>query len=205
MGPALAAVLGLALTGAACADPAPAARPAGEPPARSAAPATSAPSQAPSPARSRAPAADAQVPDPVRVRIPAIRVSAPVVPLPLDRNGTLVAPKGFTETGWNQAGPEPGEQGTAVIAGHVDSHSGPAVFYRLRELRAGDRILVDHRGGTVEFTVRRLARHPKNRIPNEAVYGATGNAELRLITCGGSFDRSRRSYRDNIIVFARAT
>ncbi|WP_093257665.1 sortase domain-bontaining protein [Thermostaphylospora chromogena] len=81
--------------------------------------------------------------------------------------------------------------------------TGPAVFYRLGKLRKGDEIRVERADGTaVVFTVRRLARHPKSRVPDAEVYGSRGRPELRLITCGGSFDRTRRSCRDNIVVFA---
>jgi len=141
---------------------------------------------------------------PVRLRIPAIGVSARVIALKLDGKGRLIAPKSFVRVGWNKAGPEPGERGAAVIAGHVDSRTGPAVFYRLRQLRKGDRVHVDRAdGSTVSFTVYRVARYAKNKIPNKQVYGPTSGAQLRLITCGGTFDRSRRSYRDNVVVFAR--
>ncbi|TCJ34388.1 class F sortase [Parafrankia sp. BMG5.11] len=147
-------------------------------------------------------AGSTQVADPVRVRIPAIAVSAPVVPLSLDGGGRLQAPDGFSETGWNAAGPEPGETGTAVIAGHVDSRTGPAVFFRLRELAAGDRVEVDRAdGSSAVFVVRRLARLPKDAVPAD-VYGSTGAPALRLITCGGVFDQARSSYRDNVVVFA---
>ncbi|MEV5408642.1 class F sortase [Thermopolyspora sp. NPDC052614] len=142
--------------------------------------------------------------NPVRLRVPAIGVSARVIPLKLDRNGRLIPPKSFARVGWNKAGPEPGERGTAVIAGHVDSTSGPAVFFRLRNLRKGDRIHVDRAdGSTVSFTVYRVARYPKNKIPDKEVYKPAAGAQLRLITCGGDFDRAHRSYRDNIVVFAR--
>ncbi|MGW3352075.1 class F sortase [Nonomuraea rubra] len=142
--------------------------------------------------------------DPVRLRIPAIKLSTRVIPLRLDAKGRLVAPTRFDRVGWNRSGPEPGEKGVAVIAGHVDSATGPAVFYRLRQLRKGDRIHVDRAdGSTVTFTVGRLARYPKSRIPDKEVYGPAPGAQLRLITCGGTFDRTRRSYRDNVIVFAR--
>ncbi|WP_211370238.1 class F sortase [Nonomuraea turkmeniaca] len=145
----------------------------------------------------------ADVADPVRLRIPAINVSTRVIPLPLDAKGRLVAPKQFDRVGWNKAGPEPGEQGVAVIAGHVDSTTGPAVFYRLRQLRKGDRVHVDRADGTtVTFVVNRLARYPKNGIPDKEVYRSGKGTQLRLITCGGAFDRERRSYRDNVIVFA---
>jgi hypothetical protein len=90
-----------------------------------------------------------------------------------------------------------------VIAGHVDSYAGPAVFFRLRELTAGAEILVDRAdGSTVGFTVSGLDRFPKDRFPTRAVYGPTHRPELRLITCGGVFDRGLRSYRDNVVVTA---
>lgn len=143
------------------------------------------------------------VADPVRLRIPAIGVSARMTPLRLDAKGRLKAPGSFVQVGWHKAGPEPGEKGVAVIAGHVDSVTGPAVFYRLRELRKGDRVHVDRSdGSTVTFTVTRLARYPKERVPDREVYHGGGRPEVRLITCGGSFDHVRRSYRDNVVVFA---
>ncbi|MFF3438255.1 class F sortase [Streptosporangium sp. NPDC002721] len=149
------------------------------------------------------PPARGEVANPVRLRVPAIGLSTSVIALKLDARNKLVAPVRFDRVGWNKAGPEPGEAGAAVIAGHVDSRTGPAVFYRLGKLRPGHRVHVDRAdGSTVTFTVRRLARFPKSRIPDRQVYGSTKGAELRLITCGGSFDSKRRSYRDNVIVFA---
>jgi sortase (surface protein transpeptidase) len=142
--------------------------------------------------------------DPVRVQVPSIGVDAPVVPLGLDAAGALEAPEGMAETGWWTGGPEPGETGPAVIAGHVDSREGPAVFFRLRELGAGDAIIVVRADGSrVEFVVERLDRHPKDEFPTEAVYGDTPGPTLRLITCGGEFDRSTGHYLDNVIAFAR--
>lgn len=144
------------------------------------------------------------VANPTRVRIPAIKVNSRIIPLKLDRKGKLIAPKRFDVAGWHKSGPEPGEKGVAVIAAHVDSKSGPAVFYRLRELKAGHKITVNRAdGSSLTFTVYRVARYPKNNVPNKLVYASGGGAQLRLITCGGTFDRARRSYRDNIVVFAR--
>lgn len=147
-----------------------------------------------------------QVADPVRVRIPDIGVDAAVVPLAVDAAGTLEAPTDFATTGWNVAGPEPGEKGVAVIAGHVDSRTGPAVFYRLGSLRPGARVLVDRAdGSTAAFVVDRLARYAKATLPSAEVYGGRPDAPgLRLITCGGAFDRARGHYLDNVIAFASA-
>jgi sortase (surface protein transpeptidase) len=139
----------------------------------------------------------------VRVQVPTIGVDAPVVPLGLDAAGALEAPDGMTETGWWTGGPEPGEAGPAIIAGHVDSREGPAVFFRLRELQTGDRVTVVRADGSqVEFVVERLERHPKDEFPTEAVYGDTPGPTLRLITCGGDFDRSSGHYLDNVIAYA---
>lgn len=144
-----------------------------------------------------------QVADPVRLRIPSIGVDAPVDPLALDRNGVLPPPDTNDGTGWWRAGPEPGERGPAVIVGHVDSYTGPAVFVRLRDLAAGDRILVDRAdGSTAVFVAQRTERHPKDAFPTRAVYGDTADAELRLVTCGGDFSTEDRRYADNVIVYA---
>jgi sortase (surface protein transpeptidase) len=146
-----------------------------------------------------------QAANPVRVRVPAIAVDAGVVPLEVDAHGVLSPPATNHEAGWWRAGPEPGEQGPAVVVGHVDSRQGPAVFFRLRQLVPGDRILVDRAdGSTAAFVVDRVERFGKDAFPTEAVYGATADAQLRLVTCGGRFDRSTRHYVDNVVVFARA-
>ncbi|PRX96163.1 class F sortase [Allonocardiopsis opalescens] len=200
-GLALAAIAALTLTLAAC---------GGEPAGSGAAPvAGSTQAGAEASASDPAPGASAEdapaqaVGDPVRLRIPAIGVDTPVIPLSLDAAGTLIAPEGFDEVGWNHAGPEPGEDGPAVIAGHVDSFEGPAVFFDLRELAPGDEIHVDQAGGgTVTFTVTRTEQYPKDAVPDDVVYALTPDPELRLITCGGSFDDSEGSYRDNLVVFA---
>ena len=143
-------------------------------------------------------------PPPVRIEIPAIGVSAAVIRLGLNRDGSMQVPADFGLTGWFTGGPAPGETGPAVIAGHIDSRTGPAVFYRLRELRAGDRINVARADGTtVRFAVDSVVRYPKQAFPTEAVFGPAPEPLLRLITCGGTFDRSRGSYRDNIVITAR--
>jgi sortase (surface protein transpeptidase) len=130
-------------------------------------------------------------------------VSAPVVPLHLNRNKTLQVPTHWGQAGWFVGGPEPGETGAAVIAGHVDSKSGPAVFFRLRALRPGDLIKVVLKNrSTVRFVVRSKRAVPKKRFPTKLVFGKTTAPTLRLITCDGRFDRSTGHYVDNLVVFA---
>ncbi|WP_167760497.1 class F sortase [Blastococcus sp. CT_GayMR16] len=140
---------------------------------------------------------------PVRVHIPSIGVDSALLRLGVDDAGALLPPDDFGQAGWFPAGPVPGDIGPAVIAGHVDSFAGPAVFFRLRELADGDEVRVDRADGTtIRFTVTATHRYPKDEFPTEDVYGPTPRAELRLITCGGDFDRSARSYRDNVVVYA---
>ena len=108
--------------------------------------------------------------------------------------------------GWYELGPRPGEAGPAVIVGHVDSRDGPAVFFRLGRLHRGDRILVGQQGGTARsFVVERVERRPKGALPVQRIWARARRPVLRLITCGGTFDRSSGHYRDNVIVYARAT
>jgi sortase (surface protein transpeptidase) len=149
------------------------------------------------------PIVDAQAAVPSRVHIERLGIDASIVPLALDTSGELDAPADTSDAGWFTEGPEPGEQGPAVIAGHLDSLTGPAAFYRLRELTAGDVISVDRADQSrVDFVVSRIEQHAKAAFPTEAVYGATPGSELRVITCGGAFDRSTGHYVDNLIVFA---
>jgi LPXTG-site transpeptidase (sortase) family protein len=140
---------------------------------------------------------------PARLEIPAIGVSTPLVRLGLLADGTMEVPRDYGVAGWFTGGPQPGQLGPAVIAGHVDSRTGPAVFYRLRDLRPGDQIRVARVDGrVVRFEVESLARYPKREFPDEAVFGATTDPALRLITCAGAFVRSQRSYLDNLVVSA---
>jgi hypothetical protein len=141
---------------------------------------------------------------PTRVRIPSVSLDSSLARLGLDATGALTPPSNFARAGWYSKGPAPGEIGPAVIAGHVDSYTGPAVFFRLAQVAVGSEVLVGRSDGTtLRFTVTRVARYPKTAFPSAEVYGPTPTAELRLITCGGQFDRSRRSYVDNVVVFAR--
>lgn len=143
---------------------------------------------------------------PVELQIPAIGVRTSLVQLGLARDGTLQVPTNFAVAGWYTLGPAPGELGPAVIAGHIDSYRGPAVFFRLARLGTGDEVRVTSQDGMVGvFRVYEVGRYPKTSFPTDRVYGDTATPELRLITCGGAFDQKARSYRDNVVVYARLT
>jgi Sortase domain len=142
---------------------------------------------------------------PVSLTISKLDLSVELERLVLDDQGVLVPPEDFDRAGWYVGSAVPGDIGPAVIAGHVDSRSGPAVFFDLRALAPGDLVEVGREDGSIaRFTVLGTDQYPKNEFPTEAVYGPTPDAELRLITCGGTFDRAARSYRDNVIVYAVA-
>jgi sortase (surface protein transpeptidase) len=140
---------------------------------------------------------------PVRLRIPAAGVDSSLQPLGTAPDRTIEVPADFAVAGWFAGGPRPGQAGPAVILGHVDSTRGPAVFYRLRVLTPGAEVTVLRAdGSTVAFQVTGVARVPKTAFPTAQVYGASLEPTLRLITCGGRFDRAVRSYEDNVIVYA---
>jgi len=141
---------------------------------------------------------------PTRLTVPAAGIDTPLESLHLDKGGALEPPADFAKAGWYADGTVPGDLGPAVIAGHVDNKRGPAVFYRLRELEAGDHIEVVRGGATVQFTVTKTAWYPKTAFPTAQVYGPTPDSQLRLITCGGVFDHRLRSYKDNLVVYAVA-
>lgn len=140
--------------------------------------------------------------EPWGVWLPRLDVAASLAPLGLEEDGQLEVPDHPDVAGWYAGGPRPGEVGPAVVAGHVDSRTGPAVFARLDELRPGDVAHLVYRDGFVAtYRIAGVERFPKHRFPTEAVYGDTEMPVLRLITCGGSFDRSAGSYRDNVIAY----
>ncbi|MGF7235097.1 MAG: class F sortase [Frankia sp.] len=140
---------------------------------------------------------------PVAVAIPAIAVQSSLVRLGLNSDGTLQVPTDFTKAGWYSGGPAPGDTGVSIIVGHVDSHKGPAIFFRLPALRVGDAVLVRGADGTtVRFTVYKVARYTKAAFPAAQVYADIGRPELRLITCTGVFNRSTGHYLSNFVVYA---
>jgi LPXTG-site transpeptidase (sortase) family protein len=144
--------------------------------------------------------------EPVSLTIPAIGVRTKLVHLGRNSNGTLQVPASTAVAGWYTGSPRPGATGAAVIAGHVDSRTAVGVFYWLRTLRPGDRVYVKRADGTLAvFTVTSVRTYAKDQFPTAAVYGPVPDAELRLITCGGTFDWSTGHYLSNVVVFARLT
>jgi sortase (surface protein transpeptidase) len=142
-------------------------------------------------------------PVPVRIDIPRIGVTSSLDRLGRARNKTVEVPTRWEVAGWYAGGTRPGDPGSAVILGHVDSKRGPAVFFRLRDLRKGDEIEVGRAdGSTVRFAVERVAQYDKQRFPTDDVYYPTLTPALRLVTCGGEFDATAGHYRSNVIVFA---
>lgn len=139
---------------------------------------------------------------PVALSIPAIRMSVPLSELGLNPNHTVQVPTNFQEPGWYKYGPSPGQIGSSVILGHVDSYLGPAVFFQLRSLRPGDPVNVTLADGVVtHFVVRQVAIYPKANFPTLSVYGSHGYSGLQLVTCGGVFDTQARSYLSNVVVY----
>lgn len=142
-------------------------------------------------------------PSPTAVRIPAIEAASELIDLGIATDGSLQTPQDFDLAGWFTGGGRPGGTGPTVIAGHVDSTAGPAVFFRLRDLEPGDVVEVDLAGGgQARYAVTRTEQYPKDEFPTFAVFGATPADELRLVTCTGEFDRGARSYLDNLVVYA---
>ncbi|MFH9617340.1 class F sortase [Streptomyces pratensis] len=144
---------------------------------------------------------------PVKVAIPAIFIEAPVTGLGLDKKGRLGAPPLNRPklVGWYRKGPSPGEAGTSLLVGHRDTATGPAIFLNLNALRRGDTVKItraDKR--TAVFTVDEVKTYTKDEFPDDKVYGATGRPELRLLTCGGRFDK-KGGYSANVVVFAHLT
>lgn len=143
---------------------------------------------------------------PVRLRVPRLGIDSAIDRLSTTAAGELQSPPRWQVAGWFASGARPGENGPAVIAGHVDSSSGPAVFARLSQVRPGDAVVVTARDGTSSrFVVDRTTVAPRDGFPTAAVYGPTPDSQLRLITCDGPYVESSGGYQDNLIVFASAT
>lgn len=163
-------------------------------------PVHSGPDEAAAPSASRTPASP-----PARIRIPAIGLDQSLLGLRVQQDGRLGVPKDPARVGWWSDGPRPGDPGAVVIVGHVDSATGPGAFHGLSSLRPGDPITLRREdGGDATYTVQALRQYEKDALPDSQVYATTGPPALRLITCGGAYDRGRGEYRDNLVVYATA-
>lgn len=139
---------------------------------------------------------------PETLHIPKLGLSAPIGSLGLNADGSVQVPSNTVETGWFRLGPTPGQIGSAVILGHVDSTQGPGVFFQLRTLAPGDQVNVDLTDGmTARFTVNSVAQYTKAQFPAQRVYGSHGSSALQLVTCGGAFDHQTGSYLSNVVVY----
>jgi sortase (surface protein transpeptidase) len=141
---------------------------------------------------------------PVAISIPSIGVQSPIVDLGLNADGTVEVPSSFHEAGWYKYGVEPGQNGPSVYLGHVDSQSGPGVFYRLGALRPGDHIVIkraDRR--LVTFVITGVRQYSKTAFPTLDVYADTAAPTIRLVTCGGAFDSATHHYLSNIVAFGQ--
>ncbi|MFD8519863.1 class F sortase [Streptomyces capillispiralis] len=153
----------------------------------------------------KAPARPLPRSEPTRLLIPAIDVDAPFTDLAINRKGQLEPPPAHDTNlvGWHAKGVSPGERGTSIIAGHVDTATSPAVFARLGELEKGDRFRVLREDGSkATFVVDDTESFEKDDFPDARVYADTPDAQVRLITCAGDYDRAARDYTENLVVFA---
>ncbi|MGX1676161.1 class F sortase [Streptomyces sp. NPDC055400] len=143
--------------------------------------------------------------NPTRLLIPKIGVDAPFTRLAIGPTGQLQPPPAANTNlvGWQADGVSPGETGTSIIAGHVDTKTSAAVFARLSALKAGDRFSVERDDlSTASFVVDSVETFSKNNFPDKRVYGDTPQAQVRLITCAGAYDHGKKDYTDNLVVFA---
>ena len=141
---------------------------------------------------------------PIHLSIPTLHLSVPLSELGINKDGSVQVPTNFNEPGWYKFGPAPGQRGSAVILGHVDTFRGPAVFFYLRNLRPGSQIVVqlaDHK--VVHFAVLGLRMYTKGQFPERVVYGPRSYSALQLVTCGGVFDHATGHYLSNLVVFTK--
>ena len=142
---------------------------------------------------------------PEHLRIRAIQVSTTVVQLGLNRDRTVEVPRDPDKAGWFDQGPAPGQLGSSVILGHVDSRRGPAIFYLLHTLRPGNRVEVRLSDGAVaDFAVERVVTYPNREFPARRVYaGDPRRRALTLVTCGGAYDPNAGGYQSNVVVYTK--
>lgn len=140
---------------------------------------------------------------PVSIKIESIGVDSSVIPLGLNADGTVQVPVDTTKVGWYTGNVAPGANGASVLIGHLDSKTGPAVFYKLARVKPGAVIAIRRANGTTaRFSVQVVSRFRRSVFPTRSVYGPVDGSQLRLVTCGGEFDRESGHYLDNTVVYA---
>lgn len=142
---------------------------------------------------------------PTTLIIPTLHIHAPIESVGMDSMGRMDIPKVVTDTAWYNLGVKPGEMGNAVIDGHFDKVTGaPSVFYYLKTLQKGDSVeVVDTNGQTYVFTVQQTVNYPTNTFPLDTVFGPSDEKNLNLITCSGTWDKTRHNYSERTVVFAK--
>ncbi|MTE13100.1 class F sortase [Nocardia sp. CT2-14] len=140
---------------------------------------------------------------PVSFNIASIKAQGSLISVGLNADGSVQVPADYQQAGWYQQGRAPGEQGSAVILGHVDSYKGMGVFFYLKKVKPGDMIDVTRADGkTAHFKVTDVRMYLKSQFPDQLVFGARGGATLQVVTCGGQFDQATKSYESNVVVFS---
>ncbi|NNN10051.1 MAG: class F sortase [Acidimicrobiaceae bacterium] len=136
--------------------------------------------------------------------VPSLGISTTVGQLGLQANHQVQVPKSVHTVGWFRLGPTPGQIGSSVILGHVDSYLGPGVFFNIKTLPLGALIEVRLANHTIAlFRVTSVVQYAKTNFPDTLVYGSSGGRDLNLVTCGGTFNHQTGSYESNIVVFSR--
>jgi LPXTG-site transpeptidase (sortase) family protein len=146
--------------------------------------------------------AGSQPPTGMHLQLPAIGVDAPVDELPPGPDGRLQAPTNWADVGWFSGGPRPGQAGSALLMGHVDSHTGPAVFWNLHQLRPGDAVLVQDGAAAFTYRVSKALSFPETAPPMDDLFARTGASRLLLLTCSGDFNPRTGRYTDRLLVEA---
>ncbi|HVW66672.1 MAG TPA: class F sortase [Candidatus Peribacteraceae bacterium] len=142
---------------------------------------------------------------PARLVIPSIKVNAPVEDVGLLSDGSMDAPKGWNDVGWYDLGPRPGETGNAVMAGHLDSYIGAAVFWHLDELKPGDTVsVIDTAGNTHQFRVTSMHSYMTDNPPMQKIFGTATGSHLNLITCDGTWNGALQRYDHRLVVYTDA-
>lgn len=140
---------------------------------------------------------------PTSFKIASINASGSLISVGLNADGSVQVPADYQQAGWYQKGPAPGEEGSAVILGHVDSYKGEGIFFELKKVKPGDMIDVARADGkTAHFKVTDVRMYLKSQFPDQTVFGARGGATLQIVTCGGDFDQAAKSYLSNVVVYS---